>query len=1025
MLKSTYKPLDFVVVRAPLLPAEFYSTIGNSKDLRTISALPEVRRALAVGSSALLAALDKSELSARKSLQLERKLLRYLIRMSTRPTPYGLFAGVALAGWGKTNLALEGPPHQLRTRPDMEWVLGLIQKLESRPEIRREVSFFVNPAIYLREGRVRLSERSSLIESETPTAVSLRATAAVVHLLKIAREPISYLELQRRMEAEFPKTDKSKIEEMIWALWRETVLLTSLRPSLTGEDVSNRLIKGLRSIPSAAQEAQQLVRWLEKMSAWDQMPDEGAVTAYQALEGEGMDIFSSKGETPLQVDMGLRLSEKQITPAVGEEAAIAAELLLQQSPRIYGDFVIASYRQAFLARYGKGVEVPLLEVLHPEFGLGPIKFDSPAMQPASDRHTASNVARDRFLSNLALTALRDGASVVKLDAAAIKILRNTAVENEAYPPSLDLFVSVAAESAVAVDKGEFQIVIGPHVGSPGAGKSLGRFADMLGEDALNALKGVAQKESKVFRDRAFVELTYLPRNSRSANVSIRPAIRSNEIIWGVQPGVAWTKTIPLEELVIGVDRNRFYIHWPREGSDVSICAGHMLNYLRAPAVIRSLAELSLDGVVALHGFNWGSASQLPFLPRVEIGRVVLSLAQWRITNEILSNPGDWRTRWKVPRHVYLVESDNRLLLDLDDPRQFNELLSELKRQSAYGQVILQEVYPGLDKAWLSGPGGRYFSEFVVPLIRRKAPAVSRQPRKSSTQVSSGQFQSALIPNQERLRAPGSDWLFAKLYGDAQNETALIADELESFASGIISAGSAKSWHFLRYNDPDSHIRLRFQGNSETLTHKVWPQLCSWAEGLINKGLCRRLIIDTYEREVERYGGSAGLAEAEKLFSADSLAVSRILKLSKSGVLKMDPVTLAAFSIDNFLGSLGVPENERIAWCRESGMSKSSGGIEYRDRQKTLIEGSRSLAAGGKGASLESLWKIFSERNAGMAASVARLCSLEKEGKLSGSVRDICRSIIHIHCNRLLGTDLIAEQTAMSLVVRLRLSLNQK
>lgn len=1023
-LRSSYEPLDFVVVRAPLLPVESYCAIGDSRDLSSVSGIPEVRRALAVGSPALLAALEKSELPARKSVQLESKLLRYLIRMSTRPTPYGLFAGVALARWGKTNLALSGPPHRMRTRPDMEWILGLIRKLESRPEVRQELKFFANPAIYVRDGRVRLSERTSLIDADAPTAVSLRATAPVERLLKMTREPVPYRDLLKRMADEFPETDKRKIEELISSLWRETVLLTNLRPSLTGDDVAKDLSESLRSVPSAAQETEQISRWLEKMSAWDQLPDEGAATAFRTLSNEGVEMLAFDGEAPLQVDMGLRLSGEEVNRAVGEETALAAELLLRQTPRVYSDHVLAPYRQAFLARYGKGVEVPLLEMLHPEFGLGPVKFDSVAPHPASERNLPANLARDRFLFNLALTALRDGVSTVTLDEAAIKILQNSGVASEAYPPSLDMFVSVAAASAAAIDKGEFQIVVAPHVGSSGAGKNLGRFADMLGKDAVSALKGVAQREKNVFRDRTPVELIYLPRNSRSANVSIRPAIRSNEIIWGVQPGVPWTQTVPIEELVVGVDRNRFYIHWPRVGADISVCAGHMLNYLRAPALIRSLAEISSDGVASVLGFQWGSATQLPFLPRIQIGRIVLALAQWNITNEILSSPGDWRKRWKVPRHVYLVQSDNRLLLDLDDPRQFKELASELKRQSATGRVVLQEVFPSLQQAWLSGPGGGYFSEFVVPLIRRKAPFVSRESGKSSSHSRKDKLHPAPASNQDRLRPPGSDWLFAKLYGDAQNEEALVSGELESFASRIVSSGAAKSWHFVRYNDPDPHIRLRFQGKPDALTRTVWPQLCVWVDGLINKNLCRRFVIDTYERELERYGGASGLAEIEKIFSADSFAVAQMLKISRNGALEMDQIALATISIDSLLSNLGIPENEKIAWCREGGISKSSGGIEYRKRQKTLIEGARSLAVGAKGTPLESLGKIFAARNAEMAASVARLCDLEKSGKLSNGVRSICHSIVHLHCNRLLGTDTGAEQTAISLVVRLRLSLSQ-
>jgi hypothetical protein len=113
-----YQPLDFVLVRAPLLPVERYCLLkaaskqaensANSSPVTTIPDMinlarsdPYICRALAVGSSALFAALNRPDLSPSATARVKAKLLRFLIRMSTRPTPYGLFAGVALGTWGR------------------------------------------------------------------------------------------------------------------------------------------------------------------------------------------------------------------------------------------------------------------------------------------------------------------------------------------------------------------------------------------------------------------------------------------------------------------------------------------------------------------------------------------------------------------------------------------------------------------------------------------------------------------------------------------------------------------------------------------------------------------------------------------------------------------------------------------------------------------------------------------------------------------------------------------------------------
>src|SRR5262249_13143314 len=103
---------------------------------------PRVCRAIAVGSSALLAGLERSKPTAQNASELQGKPLRSLIRMSTRPTPYGLFAGVALGAWGPaTDLALADRPPRARTRPDMEWLLRLVFQLEAQPERRKCLRF--------------------------------------------------------------------------------------------------------------------------------------------------------------------------------------------------------------------------------------------------------------------------------------------------------------------------------------------------------------------------------------------------------------------------------------------------------------------------------------------------------------------------------------------------------------------------------------------------------------------------------------------------------------------------------------------------------------------------------------------------------------------------------------------------------------------------------------------------------------------------------------------------------------------
>src|ERR1035441_9244429 len=77
------------------------------------------------------------------------------------------------------------------------------------------------------------------------------------------------------------------------------------------------------------------------------------------------------------------------------------------------------------------------------------------------------------------------------------------------------------------------------------------------------------------------------------------------------------------------------------------------------------------------------------------------------------------------------------------------------------------------------------------------------------------------PSQHRdFALPGSEWLFVKLYCPRNLENDVVPESMLTFAENVVAAGLADSWFFIRYSDPDSHIRLRFHGSPQRLTGQL-------------------------------------------------------------------------------------------------------------------------------------------------------------------------------------------------------------
>lgn len=1037
-----YQPLEFAVVRAPLLPVETYLCLHQRERLFDWLDDPRVRRAVAAGSVSFLQALERHEQSPTTTKdpgRLNGKLLRYLIRMSTRPTPYGLFAGSASVRVAeRTDLSIQTTCGGSHTRPDMAWLMDLVATAESDPAIRRQLHVTRNPLIRHDGDRVALAERMPGGHGDRKQPVSIRATGVVTLALDLAKDGIGYGALADHLLGATPRATPEKVEKLLTELWEQTFLLTDLRPPLTSSSPAEYVLQRLAPIEDAAPLRTKLEGFLRAAAAWDRAPHAESGAAFRTMlacaEGAQADANAALFQTDMRLSIHGRLGV-----IVAHEAARAAELLLRLSPTPRGLSSLAAYRSAFVARYGTEREVPVLELLDPHRGLGhPSAHGHAFVGPDGPRADA----RSRTLLALATSALHGRQRVVHLDAQTLARLETSDLRPEQAPASLDVNLLIAAQSAAAIDAGEFTAVMGPNLGAWAAGRNFGRFAHLQPvEDGRDLLASVARiEQSRHFPDDVCAELVFMPAHVRSANVAIRPTIRSHEIVFGVSPGVAPGKVIPLDELVVGVATDRFYVRWTRAGKRVRVVSGHMLNDFSAPPVAQFLLQISFDGQVPFTSFDWGPAEGFPFLPRVQVGRLVLRPAEWRFWTESVAPDAPqsfakWAAAWDVPRYVSLAFGDNRLILDVEQPDHVAQLLTERKKLPEGRPLLIQEVLPAFEETWLAGDDGHYYSEFVVPVVlrpfRATSPRDDRHEQMTRRPVAVDARDEPVAraspgATSERRFAPGTEWLFAKLYCPSHREDLVIAESLLPFANNVIAAGLADSWFYIRYADPESHLRLRFHGSPDRLSGHLFGQVCQWANGLMATGGCTRLAFDTYDRELERFGGAAGTTTAERLFCVDSQAAAELVGVltSKAWAHEDDRTVLLAVAVDDLLESSGLDASMRHEWYKSQvGANRR----EFSDAYRKLKEPLRAALGHGRpwlaGKPLGEVIAAALARRREQLTDVSRqLHELAAAGVLEQPMDTLRASYTHLHVNRLGGA--AAERMLLCLLLRARESLAQ-
>lgn len=1037
-----YRALDFHLLRAPALPVDVWrdaltvggdGTRGGDSDenltrarLRSLADDPQVHHALVAAGSGLLDGLDRTRqgrAGGKEDRRVHSRTLRYLTRMSTRPTPFGAFSGVGFGTFGDSTTAALGDTAlaSARVRADMGWLLALVRRLEEDPEVLTRLGVSVNALARQVGDRVVLPASGVHGDASDRRSVRVRHTEPLAHVLRLAppAAPVPFAALADELTEGFPGTGRERITAFLTELVGLGLLVTDLRPPVTDAHPERYVLDRLDATGAGVSSVAALREVVELTGR----TAHGHTTTLRRLRSVQRALVPDHKGQPFQVDSALGLDAGSLDRRVADEIADTVGCLARLGRAQPGGYDhLAAYHQAFMERYGTDAVVPVLELLGAEHGLdAPNGYVNPpramAMTQSADEgepHTA------RELVALAADAWRRGAEEVELtDDVLERLLPPERAAAGPLCPGVDVYVQIAADSTDGIDRGDWTAVLNTD-GLGEGGRTFGRFFPLLGPAAGEHLRAYARAREALEPELVVAELAYLPPNGRGANVAIRPAVHAYEIPVNVAPSVAPDRVLGLADIHVGADDHGFRLYSARLGREVVVVQNHMLSPLGAPNVCRFLLEVSRARYTVPTGFTWGPVEGAPHLPRVVRGRVVVRAAEWNLhpvgargsaTAGAAHSPRSaaelsrWRSTWGVPRHVYLADDDNRLLLDLDHPVCVEELLAELR--TADGRVTLQEALPGPDRLWLRDRAGRgYLSEVVVPLIAvpDAVPRPDGRPRPSGARSALG-----TDPAAHRSHLPGSDWSYLKLYAARDLHDEIAAVELPALLERTRDAGlDIGRWFYIRYADPDPHLRIRVR--TARADGRLLPLLLDWGGELVRNGTAERLEVATYRPEISRYGGPDVYDSVEALFAANSAVSCRLLRLLWDREPGLDPEAVTLAAVNALYTQWGLDVHQRLAAMPRPPEDKESRERYRRDRDylcELLQPWDRSPHPLGR-AHHEKLADALDGQAEAVRRAATAVAAAEEAGTLWGTRDAILASLAHMQVNRLLPMDRPAE-----------------
>jgi lantibiotic biosynthesis protein len=683
------------------------------------------------------------------------------------------------------------------------------------------------------------------------------------------------------------------------------------------------------------------------------------------------------------------------------EVAIAVDLLQALTSR--RDAPLAAFARVFEERY-QDAEVPILEALDEDTGIvfDPVRSESSDATPVvhglpfneESRADTSWTRRERRLLRVYAAAIQH-----RLGAASLSdedVLEMRASSPRPLPRGLTALTILSSRSSSDLDDGMYQLYVQGVYGTS-CGSLLARFGTADADLRDLVQRAILEEEAN---EPGFLhaEIAHLA-PGRAGNVVMRPSFREFEIPLLGGSRLPLGRQIPLADLAVSVrdgsvrlrsmSRNRYVL--PH-----LTCAHAFRN--GTLGIYKFLASLDSQGAWSPEPFSWGPLRDAPFLPRLTYGRHVLALARWLLdASEVhaLRNgtPAErfcaaqhLRESRSLPRLARFVERDNTLLVDFDNALSLDAFAFAVDRDAR--NVHLEEQFP--DHLVARGEDGHFHHELAVPLINRE-PALFMPERPLPAPISNA-----------HLATHATEWLYVKVYCGTCEADRLLLDAIAPTIASLREERLIDRWFYVRYGDPEWHLRIRVRGNREDLWSQCGPRLCE--ASLVGSPL-RRVVVDRYKPEVSRYGGPATIDLAEQLFEADSDASVALLRGCYADAIRRCMLTAYSmrallddlrFSVEESLGVVEKCRMHQLSRYQNGATLTRALGAKYRELRSAMD----AVFVRLQGRPTADVTPI-DERSHRLSLVREALLRQAAAGCVSGGLAHVAGSYLHMSANRML------------------------
>lgn len=823
------------------------------------------------------------------SKKIEQAVAKYVLRAVTRPTPYGAFAGAGQIGAGLKKSFYGIQKSSLSASPDAQLMEDLKNSIVADNSFKSILNYGLNNTIYIKNNEFRFLS----YQNGEYKLTSLQSTEILSDIYALRGDTFLLKDIRKIVGQEYNEED---VERFLRELLDLNFIFAEIPENINKKndlDVWDVFAKSLSDTQLIkAVEIKSLITGLSQLSS---SIYQGEIYPKATIDS----VYDSATELGLEVNNILNLTAK-ICPGKVEPLS---ELLLKDLKLLTGylynifdnsrkDSDLSVFKNKFTAVYEDSI-VPLLEVLDPELGLGfPVKsgFGTYYSDDFLNVETASETVsiKNGFQQNWLTTLIEENTDKKK-----IILTKNDLPDksNIIFPSTFNIIGTQCKDNQFSIQS----------IGGSSAKSILGRFA-FDDEDIEKLCNDLACFEQQQAGDSVLAEINFLS-NGKTGNIVRRPQFSKYSIDIFCLDNNKNSQSLPLSDLMVAVRNNEVILLSKSLNKRIIPKLSNAHNYNNISFSLYTFLSSLQQSSGESAGYDpLQLADNRSFLPRITYKNTILCRMTWILTEKDIQRlfleklPAEALTnlasKLELPQFICITENDQELFIDLHNRSYVELMLAEIKNKT---KVVLTEYLQDTEQKF--SHSSSYINQIIIP-VKNHSPKQYRQI-----------IQDEASPDVKK-KFPGSEWIYFKIYCPSAYADELLIHTIRPLLLELYSEQHVSKGFFIRYNDPDHHLRFRVKLHMASDFQEVLNKILS---SLHTVDFIWKFDISTYDREVERYGIKY-IDDIENCFFYDTIMILNTLSDLDLFSDNTYRILLAVRNIDEWLKIYALDTAQKLRFC---------------------------------------------------------------------------------------------------------------